>query len=36
MTEYTSRVGQAELQPLLDLTQRVGNDPLLTQASTVV
>ena len=34
MTEYTSRVGQAELQPLLDLTQRVGNDPLLTQAST--
>ena len=25
---------QAELQPLLELTQRVGNDPLLTQAST--
>ena len=25
---------QAELQPLLELTQRVGSDPLLTQAST--
>ena len=30
----TRMVGQAELQPLLELTQRVGSDPLLTQAST--
>jgi len=34
MTEHNSGVRQAELQPLLDLTQRVGKDPLLTQAST--
>ena len=27
-------MAQAELQPLLELTQRVGSDPLLTQAST--
>ena len=34
MTELTPGVCQGELQPLLDLTRRVGNDPLLTQAST--
>lgn len=34
MTEQAPGIGHAELQPLLDLTQRVGNDPLLTQAST--
>jgi rhamnose utilization protein RhaD (predicted bifunctional aldolase and dehydrogenase) len=31
---HTQSGRQAELQRLLDLTQRVGNDPLLTQAST--
>src|SRR5579872_6671693 len=34
MREHTSTVRQAELQPLLELTERVGCDPLLTQAST--
>jgi rhamnose utilization protein RhaD (predicted bifunctional aldolase and dehydrogenase) len=34
MTEQTTAVRVAELQRLFDLTQRVGNDPLLTQAST--
>ena len=34
MMEHTPVASQAELQPLLELTQRVGNDPLLTQAST--
>jgi rhamnose utilization protein RhaD (predicted bifunctional aldolase and dehydrogenase) len=32
--EHTSAVKQAELQALEELTQRVGSDPLLTQAST--
>lgn len=34
MREYASVASQAVLQPLLELTQRVGRDPLLTQAST--
>jgi rhamnose utilization protein RhaD (predicted bifunctional aldolase and dehydrogenase) len=34
MMQRTSDVRQAELRRLLDLSQRVGNDPLLTQAST--
>ena len=34
MRQHASRASQAELQPLLELTQRVGSDPLLTQAST--
>jgi rhamnose utilization protein RhaD (predicted bifunctional aldolase and dehydrogenase) len=34
MREHTPMANQAELQPLLELTQRVGSDPLLTQAST--
>jgi rhamnose utilization protein RhaD (predicted bifunctional aldolase and dehydrogenase) len=34
MREHTPMASQAELQPLLELTQRVGSDPLLTQAST--
>ena len=34
MREHTPVASQAELQPLLELTQRVGSDPLLTQAST--
>jgi rhamnose utilization protein RhaD (predicted bifunctional aldolase and dehydrogenase) len=34
MMERNPEARQTELQRLLDLTQRVGNDPLLTQAST--
>jgi rhamnose utilization protein RhaD (predicted bifunctional aldolase and dehydrogenase) len=34
MKEHTPEARNAALQRLLDLTQRVGNDPLLTQAST--
>jgi rhamnose utilization protein RhaD (predicted bifunctional aldolase and dehydrogenase) len=34
MREHTAVASHAELQPLLELTQRVGRDPLLTQAST--
>src|ERR1700686_3428633 len=34
MREHTPVASQAELQPLLELMQRVGRDPLLTQAST--
>ncbi|HTS48963.1 MAG TPA: class II aldolase/adducin family protein [Bryobacteraceae bacterium] len=34
MREHSPMVRQAELQPLLELTERVGCDPLLTQAST--
>ena len=34
MKEHWTAAVQAELQPLLELTERVGNDPLLTQAST--
>ena len=34
MTQHISDAGHAELQQLIDLTQRVGDDPLLTQAST--
>jgi rhamnose utilization protein RhaD (predicted bifunctional aldolase and dehydrogenase) len=34
MNEHARVAVQAELQPLLELTQRVGSDPLLTQAST--
>jgi rhamnose utilization protein RhaD (predicted bifunctional aldolase and dehydrogenase) len=34
MRNHTPLDSQAELQPLLELTQRVGRDPLLTQAST--
>src|SRR5882672_9780028 len=34
MREHAAVASQAELQPLLELTQRVGRDPLLTQAST--
>ena len=34
MREQMPVASQAELQPLLELTQRVGSDPLLTQAST--
>ncbi len=34
MNEHAPRTVRAELQPLLELTQRVGSDPLLTQAST--
>ena len=34
MREHTPMARQAELQPLLELTERVGCDPLLTQAST--
>jgi rhamnose utilization protein RhaD (predicted bifunctional aldolase and dehydrogenase) len=34
MRQHASRAGQAELQPLLELTRRVGSDPLLTQCST--
>jgi len=34
MNKYSRVSIQAELRPLLELTQRVGSDPLLTQAST--
>lgn len=34
MKEHAPVAIQAQLQPLLELTQRVGSDPLLTQAST--
>ena len=34
MNEHAPVAVQAELQPLLEFTQRVGSDPLLTQAST--
>jgi rhamnose utilization protein RhaD (predicted bifunctional aldolase and dehydrogenase) len=34
MKEQTTATRPAELQPLLELTERVGIDPLLTQAST--
>ncbi len=34
MNDYWQVAIQAELQSLLELTQRVGHDPLLTQAST--
>jgi rhamnose utilization protein RhaD (predicted bifunctional aldolase and dehydrogenase) len=34
MKEHAPVAAQAELQPLLELTERVGGDPLLTQAST--
>jgi rhamnose utilization protein RhaD (predicted bifunctional aldolase and dehydrogenase) len=34
MNEHAPAAVQAELQPLLELTERVGSDPLLTQAST--
>src|ERR1700680_400120 len=35
MKEHTPvGTAQTELQPLLELTHRVGNDPLLTQAGT--
>jgi len=34
MTKHPPIASQAELQPLLELTQRVGRDPLLTQGST--
>src|SRR5882672_5501866 len=34
MREHAAVASQAELQPLLELTQRVGSDPLLTQGST--
>lgn len=34
MTEHTPTISHAELRPLLELTQRIGSDPLLTQAST--
>src|SRR5512135_1166672 len=34
MTELTPTISRAELRPVLELTQRVGIDPLLTQAST--
>ena len=34
MRRHTPMAKKSELQPLLELTQRVGSDPLLTQAST--
>lgn len=34
MNEHAPLAVQAELRPLLELTERVGSDPLLTQAST--
>jgi len=34
VAEHTLVANRAELQPLMELTQRVGSDPLLTQAST--
>ncbi len=34
MEEHTLTISQAELRPLLELAQRIGSDPLLTQAST--
>ena len=34
MREHTPAASLAELQPLLELMQRVGSDPLLTQATT--
>ncbi len=34
MRKHVPAAIRAELQPLLELTQRVGSDPLLTQAST--
>lgn len=34
MAEHTPTISQAELRPLLELTQRIGSAPLLTQAST--
>ena len=34
MREHTSSLAHPELRPLLELTHRVGIDPLLTQAST--
>ena len=34
MSDLTAVANQAELQPLLELTQSAGSDPLLTQAST--
>src|ERR1700684_85541 len=34
MNEHAPVAVRAELQPLLELTQRIGSDPLLTQAST--
>ena len=34
MTELTRAIGRTELRPLIELTQLVGSDPLLTQAST--